>query len=266
MYYAHWGLRESPFPAGNDPDFFYQGLVHEEALARLHYLVEQRRRLGLLIGPSGSGKTLLLELAARQWRRAGRCVGLSSLLAATPEEFLLSFAEQLGLNLPADSPLPVIWRAVGDRLLENRYQWLDTVLLLDDADQATVPVIGQVSRLLRHDPSSETRLTIVLAAQDGRAAVLAPLQELVELRIELAAWQREETAEFLRISLERAGRQKPLFADPAVERLHQLAQGIPRRVRQLADLALVAGAGQQLGQIDAGVIDSVYQELYASQA
>lgn len=43
MYQAHWGLRESPFRGLLDPKFFYQSPTHEEALARLHFLVEQRR-------------------------------------------------------------------------------------------------------------------------------------------------------------------------------------------------------------------------------
>jgi type II secretory pathway predicted ATPase ExeA len=46
-----------------------------------------------------------------------------------------------------------------------------------------------------------------------------------------------------------------------VDRLHELAHGIPRRVSQLADLALLAGAGRNLDQIDAEVVETVYQEL-----
>jgi len=62
MYQTHWGLQESPFRGCLDPKSFYQSPTHEEALARLHFLVEHGRRLGLLTGPSGSGKSLLLEV------------------------------------------------------------------------------------------------------------------------------------------------------------------------------------------------------------
>ena len=74
MYASHWGLRESPFRNCLDPHCFYQSPTHEEALARLHFLVEQHRRLGLLLGPDGSGKSLLLEVFAAQSapRRATR--------------------------------------------------------------------------------------------------------------------------------------------------------------------------------------------------
>ena len=49
-YQSYWGIRCAPFRGCFDPEFFYQSPTHEEALARLHFLVEQRRRMGLLIG------------------------------------------------------------------------------------------------------------------------------------------------------------------------------------------------------------------------
>ena len=84
---------------------------------------------------------------------------------------------------------------------------------------------------------------------------------LAELRIDLEPWQRADTEQYVKTLLSQAGRQSPVFAQPAVDRLHELAHGIPRRVSQLADLALLAGAGQNLEQIDAGVVEEVYQEL-----
>ena len=74
MYPSHWGLQASPFRGCLDARSFYQSPTHDEALARLFFLVEQRRRLGLLMGPAGSGKSLLLEVLAQQLRRAGHAV------------------------------------------------------------------------------------------------------------------------------------------------------------------------------------------------
>ncbi len=62
MYETHWGLDVSPFRGLADPRFFYCSPTHDEALARLTFLVENRRRLGLLLGEPGSGKTLVLKV------------------------------------------------------------------------------------------------------------------------------------------------------------------------------------------------------------
>ncbi len=262
MYQAHWGLRESPFRGVLDPKLFYQSPTHEEALARLHFLSDQRRRLGVLVGPSGSGKSLLLEVFAQQLRRTARPVAKLSLLGVEPAEMLGMLAAGWGLSLNPTESLATVWRAVTDRLIEYRYQQFEPVALLDDADQADSQVLQHVARLARFDPSPEMRLTLVLAGRnEGIAKLGEPLSDLVDLRIEVEAWEPADTEEFLHVRLAQAGRHSPVFAQAAVARLHELSHGIPRHISRLADLALLAGAGQQLQQIDAGVVDEVYQEL-----
>jgi len=262
MYQSHWGLRQSPFRGCLDPQLFYQSPTHDEALARLYFLVEQRRRVGLLLGPAGSGKSLLLRFFAEQLRRSGRPVALLNLLGVQPAEMLALLAGDFGLNLDPAGALAVLWRAVADRLAEYRYQQVETIILLDDADLCTRQVLGQLTRLAQHDRWPESRLTLVLAGRQERMGRLGErLLDLAELRVDLAAWQESDTADFLHRSLAEAGRQAPVFAEPAVARLHELSHGIPRRVAQLADLALVAGAGRELQQIDADVVESVYREL-----
>jgi type II secretory pathway predicted ATPase ExeA len=65
MYRSHWHLRTSPFRSGGASRYFHRGAAHEEAIARLGFLVDDGRRLGLLLGESGVGKTLVLSVLAR---------------------------------------------------------------------------------------------------------------------------------------------------------------------------------------------------------
>jgi len=267
MYQSHWGLQETPFRSCLDPRLFYHSPTHEEALARLHFLVEERRRVGLLMGVSGSGKSLLLEVFAEQLRQSGLPVAKVNLLGLDPAEMLCLLGAGLELNLDPSQPVARLWRSVTDRLIEYRYQQLDTIILLDDADRAASGVLDLVTRLAQHDPSPAARLTIVLAGQRARMSRIGDrLLELAELRIDLDPWEQSDTEAFLSSSLAQAGRQSSVFADPAVARLHELSRGIPRRVSRLADLALVAAAGEELQQIDAEVVESVYHELSMIEA
>ncbi len=50
MYQQYWGLRESPFRGNLDVALFFATPNHDEALARLHFLVDGRRHLGLVAG------------------------------------------------------------------------------------------------------------------------------------------------------------------------------------------------------------------------
>jgi general secretion pathway protein A len=120
----------------------------------------------------------------------------------------------------------------------------------------------QVIRLANFDPLPQTRLSVILAGRNEGMAKLDPkLLELAELRIEVDPWEPGDTEHYVAASLAQAGRQSPVFDEPAVARLHELSHGIPRRVSQLADLSLLAGAGANLQHIDVGIVDSVCQEL-----
>lgn len=262
MYQTHWGISESPFRGCIDPKCFYQSPTHEEALARLSFLVEQRRRLGLLIGPSGSGKSLVFEVLAQRLRRQGRSVAKVSLLDVEPTEMLSLLASEWELPIGSLQSATVLWRALSNRLAEHRYQQLETVVLLDDVGQADPRTLQHVARLVRFDPSPEMPLTLVLAGRQECVAKLGQsLLGLVDLRIDIEPWERADTEQYVTTLLSKKGCRTPVFANPALDRLQELAHGIPRRVSQLADLALVAGAGQNLAQIDAGVVEEAYQEL-----
>ena len=178
MYQSHWGLRESPFHGDLVMQFLHQSPTHGEALARLQFLVQNHRRLGLLMGPSGSGKSLVLETFAEQLRRRGRIAVKLNLLGVEPAEMLFLLAAGLKLNPDPSTSTTALWRAITDRLTEFYYQKLETVILLDDADCADNQVLAQVTRLAKHDRASDARLTFVLAGRREKFAVGRPIARI----------------------------------------------------------------------------------------
>jgi general secretion pathway protein A len=267
MYQAHWGLSHSPFHNGLNRKRFFRSPTHDEALARLHFLVDEQRRLGLLLGNSGSGKSLVLEVFGHEVRRAGADVAQLNLLGLCEHEFFCQLALALGLNLSGSEPQFQLFRMITDHLSENRQQRLTSVLLLDDADEATQDVLEQVVRLTQHCPASDARLTVVLATAGHRLNRLGKrLLGLTELRIDIQAWELEDTMQYVAEALRHAGRTVPAFEDSALVRLHELSLGIPRRVNQLADLSLLAAAGQGLSLVDAATIEAVCDELGIKEA
>ncbi len=262
MYQAHWGLRESPFAGGLDLKRFYRSPTHDEALARLHFLVDEQRRLGLLLGPPGSGKSLILDVLAQEAGRGGQPVARVNLLALSEIDFLRQLADALALYPCRQETMHGLWRGIVDCLAEQRCQQLHTLVLLDDADEAPAEVLEQVVRLAQHDVTSRSRLTIVLAASVHRASRLGRrLLALADLRVDLDVWSPEDTAQFLADALHRCGRESALFDAHAMLRIHELSHGTPRQVCQLADLCLLAGAAQGLELIDEATVEGVSREL-----
>src|SRR5438445_8495939 len=121
-------------------------------------------------------------------------------------EFLWLSVAELGINPDRrDDPFR-LWRGVLDRLTENRYQQLDTVLLLDDANEATTAVLDHVMRLAQFDSTSTGRLTVLLTANDNGVGRLTPrLFELADLRIDLDPWEPVDTVQYVTAALKQAG-------------------------------------------------------------
>jgi len=265
MYAQYWGLHQNPFTASAEESFFVSP-SHDEASARLDYLIAARRRLGIVVGESGTGKSHLFRWYCSQLNRRQHHACVISLLQIDGHEFLWRVAEGLHAR-PALSDAPfALWRKIHHQLLSHRYGAGQVVLLLDDADEAQREVLDGLVRLVHIDPSPDLRLSIVLAAGAERSLRLGKrLLEHSGLRIELDAWAALEVEDYLRASFARAGCEQSPITPEAVARLHLHSAGNPRRVSQLADLALLAAAGQQLREVSAATIDAVQQQLIQNQ-
>ncbi len=263
MYQAYWGLTQSPFAPALNRQLAVQHPLCSEALARLDFLADHRSRFGLLIGPPGSGKSLVFGEFVRRRRAAGSAVALIDATGMQATEVLLELAASWGCDPVSSSDIPTLWRLATDRLAALRLEQVQAVLVLDNLDQAASETRTTVQRLLQ---LPDVEVTVAASACDDAVSRLGHrLLDLAELRIELALWTAEDTRDYLSGSLAAAGRHEPAFADQAVERLFQLSAGLPRRLGQLAQLALIAGAGQNLTQIDEQTVLAVHEELSAAR-
>jgi len=261
MYDTYWGLQRPVFTPVAARQSLASSPAHAEALARLDFLCENRLPFGLLLGPAGSGKsTVLAEFAERAARR-GSLVSLAS--AAATDEFNILAPLTIGLQVPSDAfpdgDARLLWRQITDRFDEIKLEGLSAIVLLDDLDRAPAAVLLLVERLLAAGSASLTMVATARAEAVGRIG--ARLLDLAALRIDLATWNETETSEYLAATLTNAGRTQPAFNDAATRRLFELSGGAPRKVNQLAQLALLAGASQKLIQIDEATIEAVQEEL-----
>jgi general secretion pathway protein A len=257
MYQSYWGLHKPLFTPAAARESLAGSPVHAEALARLDFLRESRCPFGLLLGPPGSGKSILLAEFAERAERSGAVVAFSSAAVADEQSLLLPLATCLAAGV--ENGGASLWRRITDRLEELKLENVAALLLLDDLDRASVKVQSLVERLLA---LAEVPLTIVASARaESAGRISTRLLNQAALRIDLSPWNEAETSEYLTASLARAGRVQPAFDASAARRLFELSGGAPRKVNQLAQLALVAGAGQRLVQVDEATIDAVQEEL-----
>ena len=257
-----WGLDRWPFRGSVAEGQFYPTAGHNEALARIEYLVESRRRLGAMLAESGAGKSLLFKVAANQLARKGVAVATVDALGASSREVLWNIAMGLRTMPRDDADVAWLWRQIADRVAENRVQQVSTVVLVDDAGQAGPDLAMQLARLVRLDTTPSASWTLVLAAEPAQAARWPEsLRSAVDLRIEIGPWSMDDTIGYVQTALVEAGRMEPVFEDDALRTLHELSSGIPREVARLADYALLAGAVAKVDAVNAAMIDEAYDEI-----
>ncbi len=246
-------------PAGAERTF--DSPAHEEARARLDFLVDHHRRSGILLGQSGTGKTTLLQQFAQIRRRQACQVATVDAAVCDSHDLLWQLAAQWGAN-PRTSDLTFqLWRQINDRLAALQIQQTTHLLIVDNADQATTGAIDLLTRLVRNVPADDSHFTLVLAACPDRLGQLGSgLLQQIALRIDLSPWDEADTIAYLNSTLGgESGDDAAGFEIDALRRVHELTGGVPRQVNLLADLARVAGGLN--GEVDSGTVDAAYQEL-----
>jgi len=263
MYTQHFGLTESPFTNTLDPHWFYESAAHEEAVARLLYLIEQRRRCGVLVGPAGTGKSLVLSILSTQVRRMPAEVVLIDLMGRSGRELLWETVAALGLAPRGDECPRVLWRMLCDHMATNRYVQAPTVVFYDHVDRAESDCLAAIERLYHSCAAGETGMTLILGARGSRTSRATQiLSSIADLQVELPPLDREQTVEYITTLGTRAGAVEPLFDAPACERIFTESRGVPRDINRLCDMSLVAGMADGIRCVNEPIVSAAAEQLH----
>ncbi len=264
-YWRYWQLKGVPF-SGDYSQPLFRGATVEEAIARIEFLISNRRSLGSLIGSTGVGKSSVLRFCSQNPPTGSELPNLqvlrTSLLGLQPSELLIYLASRLTGCRSTTNGVQA-WNMLCDYFSAADREGTHTVVLIDDTESSTAAAEADLHRLL----SMAFPLTLIFSVEKELMSAVSPLLfERAELQIELPGWEITQTNDFLMWTGQRLGRSQPMFTDEAVEKIQQLSLGRPRRIVHLADLALVAGAVSQMNVIDADCIEQVAWELPKTQA
>lgn len=267
MYQQFFGLRELPFDLSPDPRYLHLTRRHREALANLEYGITARKTLTVLVGEAGTGKTTVVRAALQSDAcRAVRTLYLSN-PALTRNEFLDFLAAGFSLGLEAAESKAVLLQRLEEELLERRRLRVITALVIDEAQSMPLDLLEEVRLLANIETSSEKLLPLVLIGQPELAdrlnePELRQLKQRVALRCMLGRLSREETDAYItgRLSVAGGGGRK-LFADDAVDLVHQHSAGIPRTISVICDNALVSAFALQQKRVTASMVREVCEDF-----
>lgn len=271
MYEAHWKLSERPFENRNDTNFYYPAETHQAALLKLHYAIENRRAAALLCGSGGIGKSLVIDSLRRQLSDTFRPICHIVFPAMSSDQLIRYVVEQVdaGQEAPREtsSDLGRFERFLRSRIEAKRHP----VIVVDEAHLLEQHDLLEPLRLMLNiaatDSNGESAWTLVLVGQPSLLSHVEryhALDERLAVKCMLNRLLPDETIAYIQHRLRASGVDaEHVFDDGALDRIHVLTQGIPRRVNRLCDLALMVGYAEDRSIITAETIDSVHSDLAA---
>lgn len=263
-YLTYWRLSRSPFSPGHPTvDYFVSGSIGD-AMTRVEFLVQHSRRLGLLFGPHGVGKSSFIRyFIGRSSRFPKHLPGLVDMAGTTPDLLARRFRDALwgdpGLDrFVQDASLGRTLHEIDELIVANNAVGRQPILFVDNADEVGEDVFQTLGIILRR-PGNWSALLAV----DESLLVEIPRRILEEcdVRVDLPAWDLGLTAEYIESQVANLGNRDDIFSAQGITRIHELGEGIPKRMFQLAEIGLAVGAERRVESIDAELIDLVCEDF-----
>lgn len=264
MYEKHWGLKEKPFENTPDPRFLYHSPQHEEALSRLIYVVREGKGAGMMTGIFGCGKTLLGRALLAELEKDVYRVGFVTNPRMEDVELLRMIAHALGAAQIPERKSDILM-LLETLLINNLSDGKKTVLVLDEAHTIEDRnVFEEVRLLLNFQREDRFLLTLLILGQPElkeRIEANKQLLQRIAMRFHLEALNGEDTLGYIRHRLKVSGAREEVFDESAARLCFERAAGIPRRINQICDMALLTGFSQKKKRVDESLIKEAAESL-----
>ncbi|MEO7108013.1 MAG: AAA family ATPase [Rhodoferax sp.] len=282
MYSQHFGLTQDPFSIAPDPRYLFMSERHREALAHLLFGVSSPHSTAggsgggfvLLTGDIGTGKTTICRCFLEQIPE-GCHVAYIFNPKLTVVELLQSICEEFHIPLVSNATPRATAKDYIDGLnaflLQSHAAGQSCVLIIDEAQNLQADVLEQLRLLTNLETNARKLLQIVLIGQPELRTMLArpeleQLAQRVIARFHLNALTEAESAQYIQHRLAVAGHTGALpFDRRALQAIHRLTRGVPRRINLLCGRALLGAWATGQHSINRGIVNKAATEVFGAE-
>lgn len=255
MYKEFFGLSRIPFQNTPDPDFYFDGRSHREALARMVYGIDEGKGFILVTGDVGAGKTMLVQALKREIEGRHILIEIANPWV-TPEEVEGAIRRRVDMRAEDDS---ATLEGLKQRLATLAEAGTRVVLIIDEAHQLPERTLEGIRLLSNMETAKEKLLLIVLLGQEELASMLSrysmrQVQQRIALSHHLERFNEKETTEYIQHRLRVAGATPLLFTEESIRLIHNESRGSPRVINQLCDNCLLFAFGRRSAQVTPDIV------------
>jgi type II secretory pathway predicted ATPase ExeA len=250
---SHFGFTKMPFGKDLAPSMLHRHHGHQEALARISFLVHEQA-IGVLTGEVGSGKTVCARAAISELEPSRYSVIYLANPTIGARGIYAEIVARLG-GEPRFFKSALIAQASDLLAKEAAERGRRVVVICDESHLLDAGQLEELRLLTNAEMDSASPFALLLLGQPSLRARLrlgsfAALDQRVTLRYALPPMSAEETSSYVNHHLALCGRSDTLFSDDALSNIHQAGRGLPRAVNNLARQALVAAYANRSAIVD----------------
>ncbi len=266
MYTSFYKLNGKPFQLSPDPRFFFGSSGHKRAMSYLRYGLSQNEGFIVITGGIGTGKTTLVK----------------NLFAELDPDKVIA-AELVTTQLDADDMLTMVVAAFGidyegvskavlikrleDFLASHARNERRVLLVVDEAQNLPAKTLEELRMLSNFQISDKPLLqSFLLGQEEFRSTLQSPGLEQLRQRIiascHLSALTEEETNGYIQHRLGIVDwRDDPAFGPTAISTIHEMCEGVPRRINILCDRLMLYGYLEELHTFGTAEVKEVAKEI-----
>ncbi|MGC3998052.1 MAG: AAA family ATPase [Anaeromyxobacter sp.] len=258
-YLTAFGLQEPPFSKEIADQDLWLPTSKAAVVEELVDAVEDRASV-LLTGEPGVGKTCVLRALRARLPAAGFRLTYCHNATLGRRDFYRQLCLALGLSPHATAA--AVFYAVSTNVEELAKERVHPVFLIDEAHLLHEQMLGHLHILLNYEWDSRALLSLMLVGLPELNDLLQmrryrSLYSRLHVRLHVDALTPEDTAEYLRYRLKRAGVDREIFAGDAVALLHEAASGGMRDLDRLATGCLREAARRKRKLVERDILPRV---------
>ena len=267
MYLSYYKLNKKPFQISTDPNFFWLGEKHKEALSILKYGVMDDKGFLLLTGDVGTGKTTLINTFVNS---LGDDVIVSRVSdpGLTQLDFINYIAKlfKIETGFETKSEFLILFTEFLEQAHEDDKKVL---LIIDEAQHLTDETLEEIRLLSNIENQDKKLLNIFLVGQNEFNETLEKhknraLSQRLTLNYTLYPFDAEETKACIKYRMRVAGAEDEIFEPEAIDVIHTISNGFPRVINIICDHALRLGCQEDQEVISAAIVNQCSKTLHVA--